>query len=656
MNLNDITMILHQSSSQTTPVLRRNNALVGGYVVVYVLLDWMTYRYGITHWNPQAGLTLALLMVAGPRRSVWTAIAAVLAEVAVRGFPSTWLAILLPPMFVSGGYLLAADVLRRCNVSTEIESPEQVFSLVCVIVPVTLLVAILYVTLYAMPQLSPQVSLTNSIVRYWVGDMNGVLSLTPILIAARHWRTGLRTLVSRRLEVIGQFASIVIGFWIRLGQVAISDLIYVYPLFIPVIWIAFRWGVVGAAASAVIFQIALIVAANGYANESLLLNMQLLAVTMGAAALLLGSVVSSRTAALRRVAAQEAEQRAILTAAPDAVVATDAMGRIVSVNPAATQLFRLAATDLIGRLLERWLPKIKMDTTYGRASLEGLRGDSSSIPVDIAWARLDAPAADGFILIIRDVTDRLAGEALLRVRETELAKAMRFAAVGEFASALTHELNQPITALVSYLRASQILAGPVKDQDARLLDTLDKAALEAIRTSDVLRRLRDFYRGGTPLLAALDIEEVTTSVLKTYEDRLRLLGVHLHHTYETPLPAIMADRTQTEMILHNLLTNAIDAVADCAQSNREISVTASQRHADVIVAIEDSGAGVSSEIVANLFEPFVTTKPSGMGLGLAISRSLLRSHGGDLWAESGAFNGARFVVRMPITISTQTAL
>jgi two-component system sensor kinase FixL len=289
-------------------------------------------------------------------------------------------------------------------------------------------------------------------------------------------------------------------------------------------------------------------------------------------------------------------------------------------------------------------------------SLDGLRGNHSIIPLDVAWARLDAPAADGYILIIRDVTERLASEALLRERDTVLARATRFAVVGEFASALTHELNQPITALVSYLRASQILAAPVKDQDSRLIETLDKAAREAIRTSDALRRLRDFYWGGTRQLAAIDIEEVTTSVLKTYEDKLRQQSVHLHGSYEAPLPTIMADRTQIEMILHNLLTNALDAVSDCSESNREIAVTALRRDTDVLLTVEDSGAGIASEIAGNLFDPFVTTKPSGMGLGLAISRSLLRNHGGDLWTESGTCKGARFVMRMPIAISAQTTL
>jgi PAS domain S-box-containing protein len=642
-----------QEKSPTASVTTwQSNAVIGGYLVCYVLLDWVSYLQGITPWNPQAGLTLALLMIAGPSRAVWTFIAAFLAEFVVRGMPSSWFAALLGPVVIASGYMLAAYVLRRRNVSTEIDSPEQMVPLICVIAPVTLIVSVLYVILHIGTEPLP----TDSIIRYWVGDLNGVLSLTPLVLAARRWRTSLVAIWQRRWEVVIQFASGVAALWIRLGQHSASDLIYIYPLFVPVIWIAFRWGVAGAASCALMFQVALIIAAHGYVDESLLINMQNLAVTMGTTGLLLGSVVSSRTAALRRVATQEAEHSAILTTAPDAVVATDAFGTIVSANPAALLLFQLTEPELLGQVLARRLPRIQLEATNGRVSLEGLRGDDSIIPVDVAWARFDAPAADGFILVIRDVTERLASEALLRERDTVLARATRFAVVGEFASALTHELNQPITALVSYLRASQILAAPVKEQDSRLLETLDKAAREAIRTSDTLRRLRDFYWGATPQLAAIDIEEVTTSVLKTYEDRVRQQSVHIRGTYESTLPTIMADRTQIEMILHNLLTNAIDAVADCPESNREIAVTALQRHTDVLVTVEDSGPGIASEVAPNLFEPFVTTKPSGMGLGLSISRSLLRNHGGDLWAESGTFNGARFVMRMPIAIAAQTTL
>ena len=645
-------MISNQPAFPWTATRRQTIALISAYVAVYVLLDWLSDLRGITPWNPQAGLTLTLLMAAGPTFGIWTVIAALLAELIVRSATATWQSLVLVPLLIASGYTLAAYVLRRRHVSTDIEWPEQVLPLICVIVPMTLLVSTLYVMLIA----PVHAFSSDDMIRYWVGDMNGVLSITPLLLAVRHWRAGLRSMWQRRWEVIMQLASILSALWLRLVPHGINDLIYLYPLFVPVIWIAFRWGVVGTAVCVLMFQIALIVAAHGYANDALLINMQFLAVTLGTTGLLLGSVVSSRVAALRRVATQAAEQRAILTTAPDAVVAVNAETQIVSVNRAAVQLFELTEHELVGQPLAQRLPKLQLNTTNGRATLDGLRGDDSFVPVDVAWALLDAPDAEGYILIIRDVTERLANEALLRERDTVLARAMRFAVVGEFASAVTHELNQPITALVSYLRASQILAAPVKDQDTRLMETLDKAAREAIRTADALRRLRDFYRGGTPQLTAVDVEEVTTSVLKTYEDRLRQQNVQLDSLYEISLPAVMADRTQIEMILHNLLNNAIDAVAAGPLTNRKIALNATHRQTDVVVTIDDSGAGVSPEILASLFDPFVTTKPTGMGLGLAISRSLLRSHGGDLWTEPGPFTGARFVVRMPITTSAQIAL
>lgn len=639
----------------------RLGVLLGGYLLAYVTLDWLSYLRGITPWNPQSGLTLALLMTAGRKHGTSTGLAVLLAvlsaELIVRGLSSAWLSVLLVAIVVTGGYLLAAYVLRKRGVNNSIDTPEQVISFICVIAPITLIVSTLYVMLLDRSQGLP----TSSIVRYWVGDLNGVLSLTPLLLAAKRWRSGMRLVLQRYWEALIQTASMIISLWIRLGQHTVNDLIYVYPIFVPVIWIAFRWGVVGTALCTLLFQIALIVAADGYADADLLINMQILAVTLGTTGLLLGSVVSSRAAALRRIATQEAEQRAILTTAPDAVVATDAHARIVSANPAAVQLFQLAEAKLIGQTLRSRLPHVHLETVEsrtanGRVSSEALRSDDSLLPVDVAWARLDAPAAAGFILIIRDVTERLASAAQLRERDTVLARAMRFAVVGEFASALTHELNQPITALVSYLRASQILAAPLNNQDSRLGETLAKAAKEAIRTSEVLRRLRDFYRGGTPLLTTIDVAEVVSTVLKSYEDRLKQMGVRLRDHHDSSIPTIIGDRTQIEMILHNLLNNALDAVADCPPSHREIAVKLVQQQNDVLLTMEDTGAGISAEIAASLFDPFVTTKPSGMGLGLAISRSLLRSHGGDLWSEPGSLQGARFVVRMPIRASTQIAL
>jgi two-component system sensor kinase FixL len=282
--------------------------------------------------------------------------------------------------------------------------------------------------------------------------------------------------------------------------------------------------------------------------------------------------------------------------------------------------------------------------------LEGRRGDGSKVPLDIAWARLEAPATEGTMLIIRDVSERVASEAKLRDRDTALARAMRFAVVGEFASALTHELKQPITALVSYLQASLILAASLDEApDARLPDTLTKATKEAVRISKVLRRLRDFYHGGTSQLETLQPEPTIAAIMKNFDDRIQQAGVRLHNSYATDLPSVRVDPIQFEMILHNLMSNALDAVLERAENLRKIELSVSKRGTDLFIALEDSGPGVAAEVSTSLFDPFVTTKPDGMGLGLTISRTLLRSHGGDLWVEPGSLSGARFVIRLPIT-------
>ncbi|MGC3982535.1 MAG: ATP-binding protein [Steroidobacteraceae bacterium] len=634
----------------------RRCTIAGGYVASYVLLDWLSYLQGITPWNPQSGLTLALLLAAGTRAAPLTALAALLAEIVVRDAAGHWLALCVIPLTIAAGYAVMAQLLRKRGVTGMIETPEHVVTLVCVTAPLTLIVAMLYVWSYKTSIGTATGSNAVDTLRYWVGDLNGVLTLTPLFMAAKHWRRGVQAVSLRRWEVLAQAASIIAALWIRFGQRTISDLVYVYPLFVPIIWVAFRWGVLGTAFSTLMFQIGLIIAANNYADEALLTNMQVLAVTLGSTSLLLGSVVSSRAAALRRVAAREAEQHAILITAPDAVIATDAQAHIVSANPAAVQLFQLTEAQLLGQQLLHRLPTIQLQTFTGRISLEALRGDGSSFPADIAWARLDAPAAEGFILIVRDVSERIASEARLRERETVLARAMRFAVVGELASALTHELNQPITALVSYLRAAQILAAPLNDQDARLPETLSKAAKEAIRTADVLRRLRDFYLGGAAPATTVNLQELVEAVVKTYEDRVRQLSVRLRSVYAAELPLLTCDRTQLEMVLHNLLNNALDALAGCPDTQREIILTVSRHNADILLAMDDSGPGVSTEVAASLFDPFVTTKPTGMGLGLAISRSLLRSHGGDLWSEAGRLNGARFVMRIPLIVTTRTAI
>ena len=245
------------------------------------------------------------------------------------------------------------------------------------------------------------------------------------------------------------------------------------------------------------------------------------------------------------------------------------------------------------------------------------------------------------------VSARRATEERLHQREAELNQAMRLAAAGEMAQAIAHELNQPLSAVANYARASRsMLADPAR-HGALLADTLEKIDREANRAGQVMRRLREFFRGGglrseTFTLAGL-IDESLSYVKRRAERQSVVFKLMLDDT----LPSVNADRVQMGTVLHNLLANAIDALA-ASPEPREIDISARRMADDLIqVCVSDNGGGISPEMEGRLFESFATSKPEGMGLGLAISRTLVQAHGGELWLADG--EPTRFCFTLPIS-------
>jgi two-component system sensor kinase FixL len=259
--------------------------------------------------------------------------------------------------------------------------------------------------------------------------------------------------------------------------------------------------------------------------------------------------------------------------------------------------------------------------------------------------RLDPPAGPGYLLLVRDVSEREQAQAQLRERDTALARAMRFALAGELATALTHELNQPITALVSYLRAVEILAQPLVAQDPRLTETLGKANREAMRAADVLKRLRDFYVTGAFRESAVDLPALVDEVFASFAERAAKQGVELRRELGE-VGVVTTDRIQLQITLHNLIGNALDAMGELPRA-RWIRVTAGRSDERLRIGVQDSGTGIAADVGADLFEPFVTDKADGMGLGLTISRSLMKGQGGDLRLEHSGPEGTRFVIDLP---------
>ncbi|RFP11890.1 sensor histidine kinase [Duganella sp. BJB475] len=229
----------------------------------------------------------------------------------------------------------------------------------------------------------------------------------------------------------------------------------------------------------------------------------------------------------------------------------------------------------------------------------------------------------------------------LRKVASELKQTMRLAAAGEMAAALAHELNQPLTALGAYGKACEYLLERGESGDV-LKGAIQRMIAESGRAADVVRRLRDFFRTGAMKLEPVDAGQLVSGISQQFFAQLREHGVELV-VGEIPPLAILADRLQLELVLRNLLANALEAVQEQPAGARRITVSGQRldgkrkgaKGGCLQLSVEDSGKGVSAALAARLFEPFVSSKASGLGLGLVLSRAIMEAHGGSLWAEVG---------------------
>ena len=224
-----------------------------------------------------------------------------------------------------------------------------------------------------------------------------------------------------------------------------------------------------------------------------------------------------------------------------------------------------------------------------------------------------------------------------RRAQEELSGSLRLAAAGEMAGAIAHEVNQPLTALTNYGRAAQMLLLQSPQDITQLEGILLKMRAEADRASDVVRRLRDFFRAGSTRLEALEVAEVLAIAGRLAEKAIAGRPIALETEAEQPLPALYVDRLQVELILRNLLANAVDSLAAAARSDACIRLAARREdRAHVRLVVEDNGPGIAPRQRERLFQPFVSGKPTGMGLGRAVSRAIAEAHGGSLEAVSAA--------------------
>lgn len=244
------------------------------------------------------------------------------------------------------------------------------------------------------------------------------------------------------------------------------------------------------------------------------------------------------------------------------------------------------------------------------------------------------------------VSERRRADAALREQQAQLALVSRLSVTGEMASALAHELNQPLLAAIAYARAAQRLLGTAGPPRAGEL--IDKAVAQAERAGEVVRGLRTFLRNAPPELKAVPPALIVAETLALARADAAYNGVSLRLEQGQELPAVLADPVQIEQILLNLIHNGVDAIAGAGCAYREIVLRVRRDPPDgVVFEVEDSGPGVVPDMVERLYSPFATTKPAGMGLGLPICRSITEAHGGRLWLDETFTGGARFRLRLP---------
>jgi two-component system sensor kinase FixL len=256
--------------------------------------------------------------------------------------------------------------------------------------------------------------------------------------------------------------------------------------------------------------------------------------------------------------------------------------------------------------------------------------------------------ADGrfFTGFVRDLTERQQTETRMQELQTELVHVSRLTALGEMASALAHELNQPLSAIANYLKGSKMLLDRAELPRERVADAVDKAADEALRAGQIIRRLRDFVARG-------ETERSIESLPKLVEEASALAlvgakehGIRVRFDFHPDVDLVLADKVQIQQVALNLMRNAVDAMIDSPR--RDLTVTIEPGEDDMaLVSVADTGPGVSPDVADQLFQPFITTKRTGMGVGLSISRTIIEAHGGRIWVEARPGGGALFRFTVP---------
>ncbi|MBI3437673.1 MAG: PAS domain S-box protein, partial [Proteobacteria bacterium] len=358
---------------------------------------------------------------------------------------------------------------------------------------------------------------------------------------------------------------------------------------------------------------------------------------------------------------RDAHLRSIFDTVPEAMIVINTDGVVQSYSLSAERMFGWRPNEAVGRNINLLMPEpfrsqhddfVRRYLSTGERRIIGIgrivvgqRKDGSTFPMELAVGEVGSGGARVFTGFIRDLTERRESEARLQELQAEVVHISRLSAMGEMASALAHELNQPLSAIANYLNGAKKLMGRGPESDAKVSAAMEKASEQAVRAGDIIRRLRDFLARG-------EGEHSLESLAKLVHEAcgLALVGakesnVQVAYRMDPHLDRVIVDRVQIQQVIVNLVRNALDAMEG---QGGHLDVATKIDDGMAMVSISDTGPGIDPQAAARLFQPFVTTKANGMGVGLSICRTIIEAHGGRIWSDDNPGGGAIFRFTVPL--------
>jgi len=359
-----------------------------------------------------------------------------------------------------------------------------------------------------------------------------------------------------------------------------------------------------------------------------------------------------------------AEFQALLDAAVDAIVVIDDRGQVITFNRAAERMFGYAAAEVVGKnvsmlmdepyrgkhdhYVARYLATGEAHIIGKGREVEGRRADGVAFPVSLAVGEAVGHGRRRFVGIVRDLSAQRAAEQRARSLELRLAHVARFNLMGEMAAGIAHEINQPLAAIATYAQtAKRLLQRP--DIDAGLLhEVCGKIDDQARRAGQVIDNLRKLIRKQEIETQSLDVNRVVADVMSLIEADARSEGIPVLVHEGRALPNVRADAVQLQQVLLNLTRNSVDAMRGGLGKERGIIIATERgENGRVRITVTDHGHGVSPQLGEHIFHPFVTTKRDGLGVGLAISKTIIQSYDGSLTYSDNTAGGSIFAIELP---------